>query len=160
VIFLPLGYLVRRLRGNYRDPDMSECTRTTSNGRRISASLCALAALVLAPTMVSAHGASTAHAVRPAFDSGALRLVGSGGYATERRHQQIRVTVCLRKRYGSRFFTVRCETDYDTDRRVRAQVSVPGCVDGVWRTTALGEALGRGGEWTHDAFDASAIHRC
>jgi hypothetical protein len=139
---------------------MSERIRTSSRATRICASLCALAALAAPPAFVFAHGASSAHAVRPAFDSGALRLVGSGGYATERRHQEIRVTVCLRKRYGSRFFTVRCETGYDSDRRVRARVSVPGCVDGVWRTTALGQALGRGGEWTHDAFDASAPHRC
>jgi hypothetical protein len=127
---------------------------------RLGAALCLLAVLGVAPVLALAHGGTGAHAVRPAFDTDTLRLVGSGGYATERRHQEIRVTVCLRKRYGSRFFTVRCDTELDSDRRVRARVSVPGCVDGVWRTTALGEALGRSGEWTHAAFDASRLHRC
>jgi hypothetical protein len=128
--------------------------------RRLCAALCALAALVALPTWALAHGSFQAHAARPAYDSAALALVGRGGYATERLHQQIRVTVCLRKRYGGQFFKVRCATDSDGDRRVRAEVSVPGCVEGVWRTTALGEALGRGGNWTHRAFDASPRFRC
>lgn len=139
---------------------------TMSNGMRVRirlarrwAAACAALALIVAPAVL-AHGGFVAHARAPEFDSNALRLVGSGGYATERRHQQIRVTVCLRKRYGGRFFSVRCATDYDNDRRVRAQVSVPGCVDGVWRTTALGEALGRNGQWTHAAFDASPRFTC
>jgi hypothetical protein len=134
--------------------------RKSDRGPLLCALIVALASLAAVPAVVLGHGASGTHAVRPAFDQGALRLVGAGGYATERRHRGIRVTVCLRKRYGGRFFTVRCETDYDDDRRVRARVSVPGCVDGVWRTTALGEAMGRSGEWTHDAFDASLPHRC
>jgi hypothetical protein len=134
---------------------------SSSNGRRrICALLIGLAAMAAVPAIALGHGTSSAHAVRPSVERGPLRLVGVGGYATERRHREIRVTVCLRKRYGGRFFTVRCETDYDDDRRVRARVSVPGCVDGVWRTTALGEAMGRSGEWTHDAFDASAPRRC
>jgi acyl dehydratase len=137
-------------------------TARGSNGRRLrlGAALALFAVLAAAPVLALAHGGSSARAVRPVFDKDTLRLVGSGGYATERRHREIRVTVCLRKRYGSRFFTVRCETDTDTDRRVRARVSVPGCVEGVWRTTALGEALGRDGEWSHAAFDASPRHRC
>jgi hypothetical protein len=139
---------------------MTPSVRSRGKEIRRGAALCLVAALALVPALALAHGGTGAHALRPAFDTGTLRLVGSGGYATERRHQLIRVTVCLRKRYGYRFFTVRCETDTDTDRRVRARVSVPGCVDGVWRTTALGEALGRGGEWSHAAFDASPRHRC
>jgi hypothetical protein len=139
---------------------MSKGTRRKSKAVRLCAAASVLVALVAAPVSVLAHGSFQARAQQPTFDSSALRLVGSGGYATERRHQQIRVTVCLRKRYGARFFAVRCMTDYDSDRRVRAQVSVPGCVDGVWRTTALGEALGRSGEWTHAAFDASPRYSC
>jgi hypothetical protein len=140
---------------------MSKGTRGMNKAARLCAAVCVAAALVAAPVSgVLAHGSFQAHARQPAFDRSALQLVGSGGYATERRHQQIRVTVCLRKRYGDRFFAVRCMTDYDSDRRVRAQVSVPGCVEGVWRTTALGEALGRGGEWTHAAFDASPRFTC
>ena len=128
--------------------------------RRLLAATVALVAIVALPSWALAHGSFAAHAVRPAYDSSALALVGRGGYATERRHQQIRVTVCLRKRYGGRFFKVRCATDSDVDRRVRADVSVPGCVEGVWRTTALGEAMGRSGNWSHRAFDASASFRC
>lgn len=139
---------------------MSKGTRADNKAARSLAAVLAVAALVAAPVSVWAHGSSRAHARAPAFDSSALRLVGSGGYATERRHRQIRVTVCLRKRYGARFFAVRCMTDYDNDRRVRAQVSVPGCVDGTWRTTALGEAMGRGGGWTHAALDVSPRFRC
>ena len=139
---------------------MSKGTQARSKARRWCGAALVLAALVAAPMSVLAHGSFQAHARQPQFDSGSLRLVGSGGYVTERRHQQIRVTVCLRKRYGARFFAVRCMTDSDSDRRVRAQVSVPGCVDGVWRTTALGEALGRAGEWTHAAFDASPRFSC
>ena len=81
--------------------------------------------------------------------------MGVGGYATSRKHAAIRVTVCLNKRYGGQFFKVQCQTDYDSDKRVKARVSVPGCVKGVWRTTAVGEALGRGGNWGHTATDAS-----
>lgn len=139
---------------------MSKGTRAGSRAARWFAAISVVAALVAAPVAVLAHGSFQAHARQPQFDQSALRLVGSGGYVTERLHQQIRVTVCLRKRYGARFFAVRCMTDSDSDRRVRAQVSVPGCVDGVWRTTALGEALGRGGEWTHAAFDASPRFSC
>lgn len=121
---------------------------------------CALALLVAAPASVMGHGSSDAGAKRPQFDQSALRLVGKGGFGTARRHRAIRVTVCLDKRYGKRFYAVRCKTVHDDDRRVRAQVRVPGCVDGVWRTTASGEALGRGGEWKHAASDRSATFRC
>ena len=114
---------------------------------------------VLAPAALG-HGDYGARAVQPEFNPGTLRLVGAGGYGTSRRHQSIRVTVCLEKRYGGSFFTVRCRTKYDSDRRVRARASVAGCVSGVWRTTATGQALGRAGNWTHDASDTSAPFRC
>ena len=127
---------------------------------RLFAGLAVLAAAVAVPVVALAHGGFGAHARQPVFDTTSLRLVGSGGYGTERRHAEIRVTVCLRKRYGGRLYTVRCQTDSDTDRRVKAQVSVPGCVDGVWQTTASGQALGRSGEWTHDASDVSVPYRC
>jgi hypothetical protein len=125
--------------------------------------IAAIAALALLAGLAAgalAHGAFGARAAQPAFNPSTLRLVGVGGYGTARRHQQIRVTACLEKRYAGEFFTVKCRTAYDTDRRVRARVGVAGCVSGVWRTTASGQALGRGGRWTHDAFDVSAEFRC
>ena len=127
---------------------------------RLFACLGALAALAAVPVIALAHGGFGAHAREPVFDTTSLRLVGSGGYGTERSHAEIRVTVCLRKRYGGRLYTVRCQTDSDTDLRFKADVSVPGCVDGVGRTTASGQALGKSGEWTHDSFDASPPYRC
>ena len=127
---------------------------------RLVAGLGALAAIAAVPVIALAHGGFGAHARQPVFDSSTLQLVGSGGYGTERKHAGIRVTVCLRKRYNGRLFTVRCQTDTDTDRRVKAEVSVPGCVDGVWRTTASGQALGKSGEWTHDDLDVSPPFRC
>jgi hypothetical protein len=134
----------------------------TSNIRRarLWVAILALAAVAVVPALALAHGSYGAAAKRPAFDSGSLRLVGVGGYATQRKHSAIRVTVCLSKRYGGRFFDVRCQTDGDSDRRVKALVSVPGCVKGVWRTSAVGQALGRSGEWTHTASDVSASFRC
>jgi hypothetical protein len=135
--------------------------RTIRKGAiRALALLAACAALAVLPVLAIAHGGSEARAQRPQFDTGSLRLSGKGGYGTELGHRQIRVTVCLRKRVSGQFFNVRCQTDYDVDRRVSARVSVPGCVEGVWRTTALGEALGRGGEWRHTAFDVSRPLRC
>jgi hypothetical protein len=134
---------------------MSRRTRTT---RR--AFVVAIAAALLAmPAIVTAHGSYGAGAAKPRFNDNTLRLVGRGGYATERRHQAVRVTVCLQKRYGARYFDVRCNSATDDDRSVRARVSVPGCVDGSWRTTAAGEALGRG-EWKHAESDISAVKRC
>jgi hypothetical protein len=70
------------------------------------------------------------------------------------------VTVCLRKRFGSVSFTVRCSTATGSGRRVKASVSVPGCVKGVWRTTVVGEALGRDGNWTDQASAVSRRFRC
>jgi hypothetical protein len=119
-----------------------------------------LLAAAVTPTLALAHGGSDAAARRPSFDGGSLKLVGVGGYHTTRNHAAIRVTVCLNKRYGGQFFKVQCQTDYDSDRRVKARVSVPGCVRGVWRTTAVGEALGRAGNWGHEASDLSRAFRC
>jgi len=139
---------------------MSTSRQQRRKAGRAAAIVAVLAALVALPALAFAHGSYRARAVQPSFDQGELRLIGSGAYGTQRLHAQIRVTVCLRKRYGGRFFAVRCMTDSDDDRRVRAQVSVPGCVKGVWRTTARGEALGRRGRWTHAAFHVSRPFRC
>jgi hypothetical protein len=120
----------------------------------------ALLALVALPVLAFAHGGSDASADAPRFDSASLTLVGSGGYATERDHRAVRVKVCLRKRYRSRFVRIRCQTDTDNDRSVSATVAVPGCVRGAWRTTAAGQALTRAGEWRHGASDRSPVIRC
>ena len=119
-----------------------------------------LALAALAPALALAHGDYGAAAKRPSFDAGSLKLVGVGGYATSRKHSAIRVTVCLNKRYGGQLFRVQCQTDYDSDKHVKARVSVPGCVRGVWRTSAVGEALGRGGNWGHTDTDVSRAFRC
>jgi hypothetical protein len=123
----------------------------------LPAALIALAAL---PVLALAHGGAAAIAERPAFEEASLTLIGDGSYTTERRHQAVRVMVCLRKRYRDRFVKIRCARDSDDDRSVSARVSVPGCVRGAWRTTAVGQALGRGGRWTHGATDRSPVKRC
>ena len=139
---------------------MRAITTNLRNRRRRWLALTLLAAAALAPALALAHGSYDAAARRPAFDGGSLKLVGVGGYATSRKHSSIRVTVCLNKRYGGQFFRVQCQTDYDSDRRVKARVSVPGCVKGVWRTTAEGAALGRAGNWGHAASDTSRPFHC
>jgi hypothetical protein len=128
------------------------------NGRYILSAALLIAALC-AP-LASAVGSFEARARRPVYDSSSLLLTGAGAYRTERRHQQLRVTVCLRKKFGSRSFDVRCETTTGSGRRVKGQVSVPGCVAGVWRTTVVGEALGRDGNWGDQATAASPRFRC
>jgi hypothetical protein len=135
-------------------------TTATRNSLRILLLLVALAGAAILPQVAVGHGDSGARAQQPSFDSSAVRLSGAGGYGTNRAHESIRVTVCLEKRYGGSFFTVKCNTAYDSDRRVRARVAVPGCVRGVWRTTATGEALGRGGNWRHAAGAVSPRFRC
>jgi hypothetical protein len=107
-----------------------------------------------------AAGTFAAHAQRPAYDASALELRGHGGYTTARKHSELRVTVCLQKRLGGRVFPVRCETGVAAGKRVTAEVSVPGCVKGTWRTTSTGEALNRKGEWVHQASATSAPYRC
>ena len=107
-----------------------------------------------------AAGTFAAHAQRPSYDSGALELKGHGGYTTARKHTELRVTVCLQKKLGARAFTVRCETGAAAGRRVTAEVAVPGCVKGTWRTTSTGEALSPRGEWVHQASATSAPFKC
>jgi hypothetical protein len=43
---------------------------------------------------------------------------------------------------------------------VSAEVSVPGCVKGSWRTTSTGEALNPKGEWVHQASATSTPFKC
>jgi hypothetical protein len=135
-------------------PAPSRLSRTA----RLVALMSAVVALAL-PLLAQAHGSSDATAVRPQFNSDTLRLVGVGAYVTERPHRALRIKVCLRKKYGRRFFKVRCNTRTGDGRAISARVGVPGCVDGVWRTTAAGQALGRKG-WRHAAVDRSARVRC
>lgn len=128
------------------------------NGRYIAALALLLAAFTTAEAL--AAGSYSAHARRPAYDGASLELLGKGSYRAARAHSELRVTVCLRKRTAGRFFDVRCETASAAGKRVKAQVSVPGCVAGVWRTTSIGEALGRGGNWIHQASATSKPFRC
>ena len=123
--------------------------------------LAVLAALaVIAPSAVG-HGGAIAVAKRPALNENPLRLVGSGGYVTDRRHAGgVRVTVCLERRSSGSFVAVRCNTNSSPRKHVGARVSVPGCVRGVWRTVAYGQAQNAAGEWRHAAIDASRRLRC
>jgi hypothetical protein len=107
-----------------------------------------------------AAGTFAAHARRPAYDTAALELKGRGGYTTVRPHTELRVTVCLRKRLGGRSFPVRCATGTGAGTRVSAEVGVPGCVKGSWRTTSTGEALNRKGAWVHQASATSPPFHC
>ena len=133
---------------------------------KISRRVALLGTVVLALTglyaAVGADAAGTfaAHAQRPSYDSGALELKGHGGYTTARTHTELRVTVCLQKRLGGRSFSVRCATGTGAGRRVTAEVSIPGCVKGSWRTTATGEALNKKGAWIHQASATSAPFSC
>jgi hypothetical protein len=43
---------------------------------------------------------------------------------------------------------------------VTAEVGVPGCVKGTWRTTATGQALTKKGAWIHQARATSRPFRC
>ncbi|MFN8160739.1 MAG: hypothetical protein U0R52_06815 [Solirubrobacterales bacterium] len=131
--------------------------RKSSKHGLLAALACAVALTV--PVAALAHGSSVAVARQPSFDSSSLRLVGAGGFAAERKHPAVRVTVCLSKRFAGRFVKVRCNTNTKSGRMVKAKVAVPGCVRGAWRTEVLGQALGRDG-WSHDATDASRIFRC
>ncbi|HVV89390.1 MAG TPA: hypothetical protein VHB53_02740 [Solirubrobacterales bacterium] len=133
---------------------------------KISRRVALLGTAVLAATALyaalgaDAAGTFAAHAARPSYDAGALELEGHGGYTTVRRHTELRVTVCLRKRLGGRSFSVRCATGTGAGRRVTAEVGVPGCVKGTWRTTATGEALDKTGAWIHRASATSAPFHC
>ena len=124
----------------------------------LTASLAMLAVLA-APA--AGHGGAASVAKRPAERADPLRLVGAGGYEAERRHAGgVRVTVCLERRYSGNFVAVRCNTNSSRGRRVGARVSVPGCVRGVWRTVAYGQAQNAAGEWRHAATDVSRRKRC
>ena len=126
-----------------------------------AAALAVLAALaVVAPSAIG-HGTELAVAKRPALKEGPLRLVGAGGYGTDRNHAGgIRVTVCLERRSSGNFVAVRCKTNTSSSKRVGARVSVPGCVRGVWRTVAYGQAQNAAGEWRHPGTDVSRRFRC
>lgn len=136
------------------------------NPRPISRRLALLATFAVAATALfaavgaAAAGNFAAHAQRPAYDASALELHGHGGYTTARSHSELKVTVCLQKRLGARVYSVRCESAIGAGRRVTAEVSVPGCVKGSWRTTSTGEALNRKGEWVNQASATSAPYRC
>jgi hypothetical protein len=136
------------------------------NVHQISRRLALLATAVVAATALlaavgaGAAGTFAANAQRPAYDASALELRGYGGYTTARKHSELRVTVCLQKRFGGRAFSVRCETGVAAGKRVTAEVSVPGCVKGSWRTTSTGESLNPKGEWVHQASATSAPYRC
>jgi hypothetical protein len=120
----------------------------------------AVAVAALSASVAQAGGSFTAKARRPAYDSSSLQLVGTGAYRTRAAHPGLQVTVCLRKRFGRRFFDVRCATATGKGRRIVGQVSVPGCVPGAWRTTTVGEALNRRGAWVHQASAVSRPFRC
>jgi hypothetical protein len=125
----------------------------------LATALLAAAALVGA-VGAAAAGSFAAHAQRPAYDTTTLELRGHGGYTTATRHRELKVTVCLQKRLGGRAFSVRCESAAAAGKRVTAEVTVPGCVKGTWRTTSTGEALNRKGEWVHAASATSAPFKC
>ncbi len=124
--------------------------------------LVGLALALLACPEAIAAGGCRAHAARPSYDSAPLELVGKGFYRSRAKRRALRVTVCLRKRIGRRFFDVRCSppTTAERARRVWAQVSVPGCVRGIWRTTVLGEALDRNRNLVNQTSAVSRPFRC
>jgi len=129
------------------------------SGRYILVIALLLAAFAAAEAL--AADSYSARAGRPHYDSGSLQLVGKGSYRSEKRHATMRVTVCLRKRTAGRFFDVRCETaTASKGKRASAEVSVPGCVKGVWRTSTVGEAFGRGGALLNQAGAVSKPFRC
>jgi len=139
---------------------MSTETRT-STARRWLAFGVVLALGAMIPLVAMAHGTSGAVAKKPNFNSGTQRLSGGGGFGTSRRHSELRIRVCLEKLYGERYFAVRCKNNSrSTTQAVKTRVSVPGCVDGVWRTVIFGEAIGRDGTVKHQASKVSPTFRC
>lgn len=134
-------------------------TRALRHPVAVLIAACAALGVLAAPA--AGHGGEGALAKRPVVKEGPLRLVGAGGYETERNHAgEVRVTVCLEKRYSSGFVAVRCNSRSASDRRVVARVSVPGCVRGVWRTVTYGQAQNAAGDWRHAATDTSRRYRC
>jgi hypothetical protein len=129
------------------------------NGRYILAT--ALLIVALGAQLADAAGSFEARARKPSYDSSRLELTGTGAYVSETRRAGLKVTVCLRKKFGRRSYDVRCETTTSgRGRKVKGQVSVPGCVAGVWRTTVVGEAMNRSGEWINQATAVSPRFRC
>lgn len=130
------------------------------NGRYIFIVGLLLAVLVGADAL--AAGGYKAHATRPSFDSATLELLGKGIYRSDAKRKQLRITVCLRKRVGKRSFDVRCSptNTAESARKVSAQVSVPGCVRGVWRTRVIGEAFDRKGNLLDQSTAVSRPFRC
>ena len=138
---------------------MSTTTRTGTARRWLA--LGVVLALALTPVAAMAHGTSGAVAKQPKFNSATQRLSGGGGFGTSRKHSELRIRVCLEKLYGERYFAVRCKNkSRSTARAVTTRVSVPGCVDGVWRTVVSGEAVGRDGTVKHQASRVSPRFRC
>ncbi|HVO54702.1 MAG TPA: hypothetical protein VMT37_09835 [Solirubrobacterales bacterium] len=128
---------------------------------RARATVLALVLIMIAIGAVDALAAPApgAHARRPSYDASALELVGKGGYRAPQR-AQLKLTVCLRKKIGKRSFDVRCESAEARGKLILAQVSVPGCVAGVWRTTASAEAIARDGTVLGSDSDVSRPFRC
>jgi hypothetical protein len=138
-----------------------KCTVTKISRRVALLGTVVLASMALYGAVgADAAGTFAAHAQQPSYDSGTLELTGHGGYTTARSHTELRVTVCLQKRLGGRSFSVRCATGTGAGKRVTAEVGVPGCVKGSWRTTSTGEALNKKGVWVHQASATSAPFRC
>jgi hypothetical protein len=127
-------------------------------GRYILA-LALLAAVLSAQLAVAGEGYE-ARARKPSFDRSTLSLSGVGSYVSQSFKAELRVTVCLTKKFGRRTFTVNCESASGRGRRVKAQVSVPGCVRGTWRTTTSGEALNRRGDVVDRSSTASRKFSC
>jgi hypothetical protein len=120
----------------------------------------ALLTALLSTQLAMADVGYEARARQPSFDHSSLSLVGAGSYASETLKAELRVTVCLTKKFGRRTFTVSCESASGRGRRVKAQVSVPGCVSGIWRTTTSGEALNRKGEVVDQSAAVSRKFSC
>jgi hypothetical protein len=139
----------------------SDCTVTKISRRVVLLGSAVLVAMGLyAAVGADAAGTFAAHAKRPSYDPAALELTGHGGYTTARTHAKLRVTVCLRKKLGGRSFSIRCATDTGAGRRVSAEVAVPGCVKGTWRTTVTGETLNKRDVWVHRTSATSAPFSC
>jgi hypothetical protein len=82
-----------------------------------------------------------------------LAAVGAAAAGSFAAHAQ-------RPAYDASTLELRGHGGSTTAKRVTAEVSVPGCVKGSWRTTATGEALNPKGEWVHQASATSAPFKC
>jgi hypothetical protein len=128
------------------------------NGRYIL--VLALALALLGAVGAEAAGTYAAHAKRPSYDAGSLELSGAGSLFSGKKRPLLKVTVCLRKRVGSRSFDVRCTTTEGSGHKVKGSVSVPGCVAGVWRTAVIGEAFNKKGQLVGMQTAGSRPFRC